>query len=266
MDSKLRSNYKDVSLHDVFEELQKIREENKNNIDRMEKSQVANFKKVNDLLTIVQTDQANLIQQNLEVKENLEKLTKSHDDLDSAHKKTKQDVGQLSEIVKDLSSQVNNLKQFQLSQNLIFDGIPDGSKEDVTNHIITIAKKLNITVNINDMMDVYKFRTRKSILVKVVFRQKALRDSILLARKGKSLYTDECGITQSGRQQIYLREDLTPANRELLFHARKLKNYGFSSSWTVDGRILVKKLSTNKLIRITSIEQVDYLVQNYVVL
>jgi hypothetical protein len=49
-----------------------------------------------------------------------------------------------------------------------------------------------------------------------------LHKRILLAKRGKSLFSDEIGLGefQQERYQIYMQEDLTFANQELLYHAR----------------------------------------------
>jgi hypothetical protein len=53
-----------------------------------------------------------------------------------------------------------------------------------------------------------------------------------------------------------MQEDLTFNNQAILYNARKLKNHGFSSAWSVDGQVRVLETETNKKILIKSVDQV----------
>jgi hypothetical protein len=260
----VKNNNKELTLQDVIRELHAMRDENKKNVAEMIDSQTEKFNAVNNQLTKIQEDQSNLLVQHQNLKGNLENLTTSHFSLSNDFVASKNQVNKLTSTVQGLTVQLNELKQTQLSQNIIINGIPANIILDKS-HICQLAQQLEVNLSLENVLNVKKIRTKKAALTMVTFATKDIRDTILLARRGKSLFSDEIGLGefQQERYQIYMQEDLTSANQELLYHARRLKKYGFSGSWSSDGRITVKNQSTNKLVYIKSVSQVDEMIKFY---
>jgi hypothetical protein len=213
-----------------------------------------NFSMINNQLAKILNEQAGF-------RAELKSLGEAQDVMKDDQLATQTQVNELNDAVCCLSNQVNQLKQEQLAQNIIISGISvDFVVEE--KHISNIAELLGVNLIDGDIKDVRTVKTKKSALTKVVFSSKDVRDSVLLARRGRSLFTDEVKLPGQ-RHQIFMQEDLTPVNQELLFQARKLKKVGFSGSWSTDGRIKVKHLESKKKYSIESVEQIDYLIRKY---
>jgi hypothetical protein len=137
----LKNNNKELTLQDVIRELHAMRDENKKNVAEMIDSQTEKFNAVNNQITKIQEDQSNLLVQHQNLKGNLENLTTSHFSLSNDFVASKNQVNKLTSTVQGLTVQLNELKQTQLSQNIIFNGIPANIILDKS-HICQLAQQL----------------------------------------------------------------------------------------------------------------------------
>jgi hypothetical protein len=244
-----------ATINDVIQELRGFKLELKADVDALSKSQNEKFVAVNTLLEEIQSNQESLMQRNTEMRVDLDQLTTAHGSLEKDYLESKKKIEVLTTTVDSLNHEVNALQQMNLSHNMIINGLPTAASVD-KQHIISIAKLLDFNVEQQDVLEVRRVKTKKAGFVKVTFSTKNLRDLFLKKRKGKSIYSDEINIKLESRHQIFMQEDLTFANQTLLFHARKLKNYGYSTSWSTNGRVLVKHLATEQILAIKSQEHV----------
>jgi len=236
------NNKKEPTLKDVMAQLQEMSKEN-----------AEHFGAINSQLMTIRDEQTVF-------RADLNNLNGLQSAMKEEHHKIKTQVETLSATVGSLSDQVSSLKQAQLGQNVIISGVsPDIKVEQ--KHIANIARLLNID-SILTVIAVNHIKTKKSAITKVVFATKEMRDRLLLARRGKSIFVDEIGLAKD-HQQVFMQEDLIPHNQNLLFQARSLKKIGFSGSWASDGLIKVRHLSANKIITIKSEMQIRKLMDEH---
>jgi hypothetical protein len=241
-----RQNSGAVTLDDL---MKKICESDRN--------QISKFAKLEKTLSDISKTQKQLIDTNNELKAEIRSINDKFNELSKIQTTTNQAVQDLNYTVGQLKYQVNTLKQEKLSQNLVLTGLP----QDITTTanqkaiIIKLAHSVGVTINNSDILSFFKIKTKNSHKHIVKFISQEVRDNILTARKGKSVFSDEIGITTHPRCQIYMHEDLTFATQELKFKTKHtLKNYGYKHIWTKNGVILTTKDLTIKPVRITSEE------------
>jgi hypothetical protein len=240
-----RQNSSAVTLEDL---MKKICEADMN--------QSLKFGNLEKTLSDISKTQKQLIDTNNELKAEIRSINDKFNLLSKIQTTTNQAVDDLNHTVGQLKYQVNTLKQEKLSQNLVLTGLPDittTANQKVA--LIKLAHNIGINIKNSDILSFFKIKTKNSHKHIVKFISQEVRDSILTARKGKSVFSDEIGITTHQRCQIYMHEDLTFATQELKFKTKHaLKNYGYKHIWTKNGVILTTKDLTIKPVRITSEE------------
>jgi hypothetical protein len=157
-----------------------------------------------------------------------------------------------------MRNQIVYLKQQALSNNLRISGVPLTPDQDLVKLMINISKFFGVEMTEADITKTRLINTKKGPLIIVTLNTKDKRDEILFNRRGKSIYAEEIGLRNNGRQQIYIQEDLTKEIQEIYFHARQLRKFGVTQVIPSDGRILVR-LPNNKKVNIRSIEHVQSL-------
>jgi hypothetical protein len=255
----LRSETKNCTLMDIARELQSFRNEMKSSNDELKKSQNEKFEMINYQLTEIKFVQAELAEESKETKSKLEGLIRAHNGLASGCSERDLQINCLTDSVATLTSDVNNLKQQHLSRNLIINGLPASACVQ-KQHILDLAKLLGVKLGLEEIVEVRAVKTKKAGFVKVIFNTKELRNQFLMMRKGKSINSDEIGIMLEPKCQIFMQEDLTYTNQTILFHARKLKDYGFSGAWSINGQIRVFELATKKTLFIKTVDHVNELI------
>jgi len=233
---------KEPTLNDVMAELQAMAKQNH-----------VNFSSINSRLAMIREVQTGF-------RVDLDNLNEKHNVMKDECNSTRNRVECLCATVDSLSYQVNTLKQAQLGQNVIISGCPSDCKM-TTDHIAKIARLLDFKSHLT-ILEVKQIKTKKATIAKVVFLTKEMRDEFLSARRGKSIFADEIGLAKE-HQQLFMQEDLTPINQNLLFQARKLKNFGFTGSWARDGQIKVRHQMTEKIITIKSELQIKALMETH---
>lgn len=159
---------------------------------------------------------------------------------------------QLEETIGELQLQLNEREQESLLNDVQLSGITESSGENPAQLINTLALKLAIKLEDQDIVfakrvgNVLRDRTegeapRPRILV-VRLARRAARDSLLrAARVRRNLTTADIEVP-GAPHRIYLNERLTKTNRQLFLEARQAASrLQWKYAWTKDGRILARK-------------------------
>ena len=197
----------------------------------------------------------------------IREVQKAFDDvisrLDAIEKNIKRmDIQRLNgglERVTFLENKVDSLEQYSRRQQLIFEGVPESNDENTDLLIITECKKVNVNIEPLDLHRSHRLgkrhdgRPRPIIAHFLSYRHK--RETVQAAKK--DLFDKLNSAKRDGKRQINLairvKECLTPKRAGLFRQIMSLKERKLIKSvWTDDGNILIRKLDTDRLVRIAT--------------
>ena len=151
-------------------------------------------------------------------------------------KKLENNVNKLQE---KLLSVEDKLEKFNKDKNLTIDGIKETTNENVRQVAIGfIRNKLEIDLKEYEICEVYRvgrFRNSSSRRIIIKFWNSEIKNAIF--KKRLSLRTNADPLMKN----IFINEDLTRKNQEILFESRKLKKAKkIANTWTRDGSVFIK--------------------------
>ena len=151
-------------------------------------------------------------------------------------KKLENNVNKLQE---KLLSVEDKLEKFNKDKNLTIDGIKETTNENVRQVAIGfIRNKLEIDLKEYEICEVYRvgrFRNSSSRRIIIKFWNSEIKNAIF--KKRLSLRTN----ADPFMKNIFINEDLTRKNQEILFESRKLKKAKkIANTWTRDGSVFIK--------------------------
>lgn len=149
-----------------------------------------------------------------------------------------------------LAKKVEELEQYQRSNNLEIKGVPEGL--DSTAVVKKIGELVGEAVADADIDICHRVPTArgedKNIIVRFVSRTK--RNALLTKAKKKRLSSEDVGFDGTSTT-IYVNEHLTRHNKQLLGAAlAEKKKAGWKYVWVSSGRILARKNELSDAIRI----------------
>lgn len=162
----------------------------------------------------------------------------------------------LKKTVKELKLQFQNMEQRSLELNLEVSGLPDAVDTRVI--VPTLCAKANIQLPDPNAYTVKRATTGvpgrpKSVVLS--FKCKELRDSILKKSKQCRPITSDFTKNTSDAGSIYVNDHLSPYLKQLLYNAKKIqKEKGYAYLWVTEGKILLKKATSSKTIRVYDID------------
>jgi len=251
---------KDVVTKDI---LNKLHEDFLNKMEETIKSQ---FKKYDDTFK----------KQLAEFKESMDFFSKKIDEyevkidgysaqvkeLQTSQATLEQQNNELKKSVADYKIKLENLEQYNRNKNIQIDAVPETENEKMTEVIQKLSTLSDIPLNYSaDVQAMHRIPTRREKGPKpivVQFSNRQTRDAVLLKCKKLKIKSTDF-VRGAPETNVYVNAHLTPHNKELLFHAKKLKEHGWSFVWPVEGKVYVKKSETDRKILVTSIEQIDKL-------
>lgn len=234
----------------------------KTRIDSSEKEMAASLKFISDKMI----EQSRSSSKQFEcLISKLEVLVKQNSalqkEIDVIIRKTKE----LENHVHVLESQLNDIYQERINDNIVLKGIPevDGSKQ-----LEELVRKVlkHITLHIYDDLD-DKILSIKRIGVVVADKTRPVivrlisssvkRDIIKSKRSyelNASMFTLGCMPVGSSTQKIYIDEHLTKSNFALYMQARALRKSGVKYVWTHNGCTFIKITNDSKAVRIRHLD------------
>jgi len=149
-------------------------------------------------------------------------------------------------------SQIDDLEQYTRKHNLEIHGISESSEENLPEKIIKLGKVLNVHIANNNIDICHRVATRRSSgdprPIIVHFRSYRAKSELYKARK--RLKSASLSNYFHNTEAVYINENLTNYRRDLFAKVRKFKkNNNWHSTWTMDGKILIKKKSQSDQVK-----------------
>lgn len=235
-------------------------------------------------LSAAQTEMQKSVQ---EVKSSQDFIAAQYDDIKSCFEKMKEDCvvvsakmsehdSQLSTLrssVSDIQKRLRIAEQATLKNELIINGVPKSLALNETIIVTKIAAAVGVQLY---SPDVERTRRFKNGMIHVEFNNSKVRNDILQARKGKSLYLDEIsfenasttgpGISRSSpnnkiqHTQVFINENLTRETRMIFRAAKSLRSsHGYKYVWCNKGVVYCKRDDTADVHIIDAVEDVNKL-------
>lgn len=203
-----------------------------------------------------------LKQFNNELVKNLEESLKNNQVLLDRVDQLENNEEFLKSEVDQLRSQVNDLEQSKLRNNIIIRNIEHQNNEniyDLTSRVLTVVGKSEAS---NQISSCYRIKNRNASRdpgsIVVSFTNPFIKDTVLELKTSLRIINSDIGF-EKNNSQIYIQEHLSYHNQELFYFARQLRKFGYRFVWSKFGKIYVRKSTSTKTVWIRSKEQVDKL-------
>lgn len=234
-----------VKMQETIKDQFSIHEKNFNN-------QIADFQKAIDFVSQKIDDFDGKMS---EFTTKLKHVVKEHDELRSENTKLKNDLFKCQ-------LQLENLEVYNRNKNLQIEGVPELPNETMPEIITKLSQAVGENVSFEvDIQAAHRIPTNhprgpKPIILQFSNRQK--RDSVLKKCKQAKIKADVFarGVPNTN---VYVNEHLTPYYKNILFHAKKLRDKGYKYVWVSEGKIYVRKSENEGKVRIVTIDDINKL-------
>lgn len=170
---------------------------------------------------------------------------------------------EVCEKVNVMATEINRLKQINLSRNIIIKGVPEveTDAEHLKSMISLIFAKLryNLQMTFVDCFRIGKKTETTCRPIIVVLPSVGVKNMMIRDKRSVKMtcanFSNDGIFWGTEDQIIYIDEHLTRENHMLFMSARKLKQLGFKFVWTRNGRVFVRFNEKTKIIGIDSISQ-----------
>lgn len=181
-------------------------------------------------------------------------------------------VMDLSNNVNALQGQVNKLQQQAIANEFLLLGLPPSvTSQDVPSTLTAFGTFVGQALKPEDFCQpprVFTNRNRTSATIIGMFKSNELKVAAMKAFKAKRPVPVEDIVnlpelsTLRGKL-VTMRNSLTPAYRQILSEAHRIKEGVFDYAWdSIDGRILLRKDNTARPIEICSVQQLHQVVDD----
>lgn len=227
-------------------------------VKSLKTDQELRFNKLMEILTDIQSSQAN-------IQENLKEMATRVENVESTVAAAQSEIVALQNENAILQSEMRQFEQACLVTSFNVFGFPTMKQEEALNVMIKIGSKIGSSMNKNDFKDLYVNNHRNKTTSNIVgtFYDQRKRDDVFarikktIADKKPLLVEDYCTLASDSTlrgTEIRIKTKLTQNTRKLLAYAR-LYNNTFKFIWETNGRVLVKKDEQAKTIEIKSEQQ-----------
>lgn len=251
-----------------------------------------NQKKTDDAVRKLSASMCELTKSQSDIKNSVEEVKSSqafiaaqYEDIKSLHEDMKKDfagcvtkvsehdghIQALNSTIVDMKKRLRLAEQNLLKNEIIINGIP----KELTIAESTIITKVAAAVGVQLFStDIERTLRARNGMILVEFSNSKVRNDILRARKGKSVYADEidfgnAALPTSSRSspnnkrfhtKVFINENLTRETRSLFREAKSLRvSHGFKYVWCNNGNIYCKRDDSADVYIIDSIEDLKRL-------
>ncbi len=184
-------------------------------------------------------------------------------DVCEENRKIKEDYLCLVEKNKELQHKVEHLEAYSRINNIIISGLTPEKDSNPYEIALNICKFAEVTINYGDIDACHWLQpnnnTKTTSLI-VKFVNWHIKETLVKNWRSKSVTADTfCGSRSS---RVYISDHLTPSTSKLLKEAKKLKHRQqnkYKYIWTVNGRVLVRKDDTSKVIVVSNTDDLQNL-------
>ena len=208
------------------------------------------------------------------ISDNHDDLSKSYKDIILTNKQQNQEIKHLNKQAENLQKRssdeemkMDELEQYDRRQNLEFQGVPLTEKEDVTQIILDLSEKLEVSLKKDDISIAHRLpqrqrpgRTRSSSIKRhptiiVRFVSRLIRNQVY-ANRYKAKYIKDFPV--EGMEKLYVNENLTQRRKKLLWQTKQAaKERDYDYFWTNNGQIYLRKDEESNKIHIKSETDLD---------
>ena len=157
-------------------------------------------------------------------------------------------VSEMSLKIVDLESKCKLLEQYGRHNNLEISGIPDSfDQTDLEDKVVEIFDKIGVDLSNDEIEACHRIGkskdNSKTTIIRLVNRKKC-KSALFNRKKLRIIDTSSINLPNA---QIYINENLSPANQALAFYGRKLKRVGLIfNCYTFDGVVQIKRTQHEK--------------------
>lgn len=263
-------------------------------VDEKCEMNIVNQKKTDDMIGKLTTSLRELTKTQNDMKVSVEEVKSSqdfisaqYDDIKSFYEQMKVEFTTYSSKMSDHDNQLVNLKtslcdvqkrlriaeQAALRNEIMINGVPKSLALSETIIVTKIAAAVGVQLY---TPDIERIRRARNGMIHVEFNNSKVRNDILQARKGKSLYLDEIDFGSSlatagpsrvspttnkkNHTQIYINENLTRETRIIFREAKSLRSsHGYKYVWCNKGVVYCKREDSSEVHIIDTVEDVNKL-------
>ncbi|CAH0402048.1 unnamed protein product [Chilo suppressalis] len=209
--------------------------------------------------------------QNKDIQTSIELMSKNYDEILQRINKLEIERDNSLKYIKILENKIEIIERGQNCSRIELRGIPRKdaeTKSDLIMHLQHLGEVLEVSVQSNEIRDVYRLNTKSETLYKpiiVEFHSVMKKEDILKSLKTfnrenkEKINTTKLQI-DGPPAPVFISECLTPQTRKLFASARKFaKDNCYRYCWTSFGRIYLRKSEGDKLIRVDSDHDLDKL-------
>ena len=253
----------------------------------LETTEEPNLSELREMLVDIQITVNNILLENkricnevLELKATVRKqqseITAVNEALAQARKKSAETEKELSaarnqldeqeEELQELYNLQDHLEQYSTKNSLEFHGVPESAYTSTEEAVIKIANAVDVPVVAEDIEISHKLNTRGGKAIIAKFINHKVKSSLYRARvKLKNITLSDlfpgasyASAAQSNR--IFINENMTSYRRRIMSRANEKRRDGeLLSVWALDGTIFIKTSPDGRPIKITELEDLDYL-------
>lgn len=202
-----------------------------------------------------------------EVKESILSLTDDLRDQKTTMEEVKASTDKLASEMDSTTNKLDELEQYTRKNSLEIHGIPTDGNVESEEVVLKIARAIDVEVESSDIEISHRLKVRSKttsqpIIVKFLSHKK--KNELLYARrKLKDLTVGDIfeHLTEddTGENRIFINENLTSYRRKLFGKLLSLRRKGtIFSTWTIDGKIFMKKSEVGIPILIKTDMDIDF--------
>lgn len=209
---------------------------------------------MNERLKTIEEQNTLILAENKQIREELDEV--------------KENFTKVNQEVIYLKSELNILKQQNISCDVIVTGVPDYKDEKLLPLVNEILKKYALVIKEPDIHSLYRFRNRTGYSpILICFRSKRGKEAIFASQKERGpvfLHQIDATVQVADKRRIVFKDRLTPENFHLLKEARKFKeSNNFKYVWIRNSeQIVLRENDQGKPIVIHSLADIKKLQQS----
>lgn len=209
----------------------------------------------------LQESLSEIIAQNVEIKENINFISKQYDDMVIRTEKLEAERKSDRSYINQLEDKLENMERMLNLSKMEIRNIPktkDESKEDLCKIVTETASALDVPLQRQDIKDIFRVNKKEGVFTIIVdFVNTATKENIVQkVRKfnknnaGNKLNSSHIKI-EGPPKPIYLSECLTQKAQHLYYMARNFaRDYSYKFCWTSFGKVFVRRIEGEKQILI----------------
>lgn len=184
-------------------------------------------------------------------------------------KVTVTDILQEQRVCDDIitvKKEINELKQNNICDDIVITGIPESNNENLLETVNSLLVQYDIVVKSTDLKSIYRLKNMKCGVnspILLVLKDEHMKSLIMEKQKinGPILLPFIESASLMNPQKVFFKHRLTTENLTLLRNVRRFcRENLYQFVWTTnDGKILIKKTTEDRPIKISSIKDLELL-------